>query len=120
MVGRLLDEISFTHFNHPTINLNLVVGLFGSILLIVLLILLARTRRAVSVEAIVWTLGISLIAVTSEYVWPNPRILITAFPAVIVLARNLKGRSYLFVAAVNGVLLAGMSWLTFVHVTLRP
>jgi hypothetical protein len=120
MAIRLSHEISFAHFNHPTINLNLPVGLVGAIFLIFALVLLARARRTVSVEAIVWTLGISWIGVTSEYVWPNPRILITAFPAVIVLARYLKGRSFAVLLAVNGALLAGMSWLTFVHVTLRP
>jgi hypothetical protein len=120
MAVRLSHEISFSHFNHPTINLNLPVGLVGTILLVVLLILMARVRREISIEAIVWTLGISLIAVTSEYVWPNPRILITAFPAVIVLARFLKGRAYYAVLGVNVALLGFLSWLTFVHVTLRP
>jgi hypothetical protein len=120
MAIRLSHEISFAHFDHPTINLNLPVGLVGTAFLIVTLILLAQARRTVSFEAIVWTLGISWIALTSEYVWPNPRILITAFPAVIVLARYLKGRSYVVLLAINGALLAGMSWLTFVHVTLRP
>jgi hypothetical protein len=120
MAIRLSHEISFAHFDHPTINLNLPVGLIGAAFLIVALVLLARARRTVSVEAIVWTLGISWIALTSEYVWPNPRILITAFPALIILARYLKGRPYVVLLAVNGALLAGMSWLTFVHVTLRP
>ncbi len=29
----LADEISFAHFNHPTINLNLVAGLAGAVFL---------------------------------------------------------------------------------------
>ena len=37
-------------------------------------------------EALIWTAGISFLAVTTENVPPNPRMLITAFPAVIVLA----------------------------------
>jgi hypothetical protein len=68
----------------------------------------------------VWTFGISLIAVTSEYVWPNPRLLITAFPALLVLARYLRGRGFALLACANVVLLVGLSYLTFVHVTLRP
>jgi len=116
----LVSQISFAHFDHPTINLNLVVGLIGAVVLIVLLVLLVRARRTVSVEALVWTLGISFLALTSEYTPPNPRLLITAFPALIVLAYYLKRRPYSVLLVVNGALLAGMSALTFVHVTLRP
>jgi hypothetical protein len=120
LVRRLADQISFSHFNHPTINLNLVVGLAGAILLIVLLALMFRIRRTISIEAIVWTLGITFLMVTAEYVPPNPRLLITAFPAVIVLAYYLKGRWFGALLAVNTALLAGLSYLTFVSITLRP
>lgn len=120
LTTRLAGQISFSHFNHPTINLNLVVGLAGAIVLLVLLVLLVTVWRTVSVEALVWTLGISLITVTAEYTPPNPRLLITAFPAVIVLAYYLKRRGFTAVLVVNGVLLAGLSALTFVGVTLRP
>jgi hypothetical protein len=58
--------------------------------------------------------------VTAEYVPPNPRMLITAFPAVIVLAYYLKGRAFGWLLLTNGVLLAGLSALTFVGITLRP
>lgn len=112
--------VSFSHFNDPTINLNLVVGAAGAILLIVLLVLLLRCRREVSVEALTWTLGISFLMVTSEYTWPNPRLLITAFPAVVVLARYVQGRGFTWLLWLNGVLLVGMSWLTFIGTTLRP
>jgi hypothetical protein len=114
------NEISFAHFNHPTIDLNLVVGLAGAILLLVLLVLLARCWRTVSVEAIVWTLGISYLALTSEYTPPNPRLLTTAFPALMVLAYYVKGRWFTVLAVLNGVLLVGLSALTFVGTTLRP
>jgi hypothetical protein len=121
LVRSLANQISFSHFNHPTINLNLVVGVAGAILLAVLLVLLFRRWRDVSVEALVWTLGITYLAVTSEYTPPNPRLLITAFPAVIAPAYWLRRRwSYASVAAISGVLLAGLSALTFVGTTLRP
>ncbi len=120
LTTRLAHEISFAHFNHPPLNLNLVVALAGSIVLLVLLILLVRVRREVSVEALVWTLGISFLAATSEYTPPNPRLLITAFPAVVVLARYLKGRPFAILLVANGVLLAGLSAPTFVGITLRP
>jgi hypothetical protein len=116
----LADQVSFSHFNHPTINLNLVVGLAGAIVLAVLLVLLFRRWRQVSVEALVWTLGIAYLSVTSEYTPPNPRLLITAFPAVIVPAYYLRGRGFASLAVLNGILLAGLSALTFVGTTLRP
>jgi Mannosyltransferase (PIG-V) len=120
MTHSLANEISFSHFNHPTIDLNLVVGVAGTIVLIALLVLLFRIWRTVSVEALVWTLGISFLTVTSEFVPPNPRLLITAFPAVMALAYYARGKAFACLALANGVLLAGLSALTFVGVTLRP
>jgi hypothetical protein len=79
-----------------------------------------RIRHTISLEAWVWTLGISFIAVTSEWVPPNPRLLITAFPAVIVLAYYCKGRRFNWLLALNTFLLLSMSALTFINVTLRP
>jgi hypothetical protein len=117
---RLAHHISFAHFNHPTINLNWPVGLVGAAVLLVLLVLMVRIRRTISIEAWVWTLGISFLAVTSEWVPPNPRLLITAFPAVIALAYYLKRNAFAWLLVANGALLAGMSALTFVSVTLRP
>jgi hypothetical protein len=120
MARSLANEISFSHFNHPTIDLNLVVGVAGAVVLLALVVLLFRLRREVSVEALVWTLGVSFLAVTSEFVPPNPRLLITAFPAVMALAYYVRGRAFACLALANGALLAGLSALTFVGVTLRP
>lgn len=117
---RLAHHVSFAHFNHPTINLNWPVGLVGAVILLILLVLMFRIRRTISLEAWVWTLGIAFLAVTSEWVPPNPRLLITAFPAVVVLAYYLKRAAFSWLLLANGVLLAGMSALTFVSVTLRP
>jgi len=120
LANALRQEVSFSHFNHPTINLNLVVGLIGAVVLIVMLILVVRNYREMSIEAIVWTLGISWLALTSEYTPPMPRLVITAFPAVIVLARYVHGKWWTALLWVNGVLLVGLSALTFVGTTLRP
>jgi len=120
LTEQLGDQISLHHFNHPTIDLNLVVGLGGAILLIGLLVLVLRNRREMSIEAIVYTLGIAWLGMTSEYVPPMPRLLITAFPAVIVVARYVRGRPFTALLWVNGIALAGLSALTFVGTTLRP
>jgi Mannosyltransferase (PIG-V) len=120
LIEVLYTELTQPHFNNPTINLNLVVGLFGAIFLVVVLRLVARNRRELSVEALVWTLGISFLALTSEYTPPNPRLLITAFPAVLVLARYVHGRAFTRLLAANAGLFLGLSALTFVGATLRP
>jgi Mannosyltransferase (PIG-V) len=120
LAEQLADQISLRHFNHPTIDLNLVVGFGGAILLIAMLALVARNRREMSPEAIVYTLGIAWLGLTSEYVPPMPRLLIVAFPAVIVVARYVRGRPFTVLLWVNGIALAGLSALTFVGTTLRP
>ena len=120
LTHQLTIQLGQPHFNHPTINLNLVVGLGGAIGLILMLLLIARNRREMSIEAIVYTLGISWLGMTSEYVPPMPRLLIIAFPAVIVLARYVRGRAFIALLCVNGVALASLSALTFVGTTLRP
>jgi len=119
-VKSLVHEFSFTHFDHPTINLNLVIGSLGAVVLAIGLVLVLRRPRRISVEAIVWTLGIALLATTSEYVPPNPRLLITGFPAVVVFAQHMRGRRFAAFATANAVLLALLSALTYVGTTLRP
>jgi hypothetical protein len=86
----------------------------------VLLVLMFKIRWTISVEAWVWTLGIGFLAVTSENVPPNPRLLITAFPAVIVTACYLRRRWFSVVLALNVGLLGLLSALTFVGPTVRP
>jgi thiol:disulfide interchange protein len=103
-----------------TVNLNLVVGVIGAVILAVELWLLWRSRRQVSFVALVWTAGIAFFALTSEYVPPNPRMLITAFPALMVVGRYVEGRWFAVLVFVNVWLLAGLSVLTFYSTTLRP
>jgi hypothetical protein len=86
----------------------------------VLLVLLLRRRRTVSLEALVWTLGIALITFLAERVPPNSRMLITAFPAILVLGSYGRGRRFWILQGVNTALLMAGSWLTFVTKTLPP
>ncbi len=120
LATKLAGQISFAHFNQPTINLNLPLGLIGAVVLLIMLALLWRSRRQVSIEAIVWSLGISVLALTSSNVPPNPRMLLTAFPALITIARFAQGRWFAVIAWLCGVLLIGHALLTFVGLTLRP
>jgi hypothetical protein len=121
LATKLGSQISFAHFNHPTINLNLVSGLLGAVALFAMLALVWRSRREMSTEAIVWTLGISFVALTAAYPFSaNPRVLITAFPAVMVVGRYVSGRRFALLAGVSCAGLAGLGLLTFVGKTLRP
>ncbi len=120
LTTKLFGQISLAHFNQPTINLNLVVGLIGAILLVGMLVMVFVARRSIPIEAIVWTLGISFLALTSEYVPPNPRLLITAFPALMVTAHYIRGRRFTVLLWANVLLLIVLSVLTFHGTTLRP
>jgi hypothetical protein len=116
----LASQISFTDLTERYVNLNLLIGLVGAVLLVVLIVLMFKQRRAVPIEAIVWTLGIAFFTFTSWNIPPNPRLLITAFPAIMVAAYYLRGKWLAIVLWINGVLLAGLSAITFVGVALRP
>ena len=117
---RMAPSFDPAHLNDPPINLNLVIGLVGAVIMAAELVLLWRSRRAVSVPAIVWTLGITFFAVTSEYVPPNPRMVITAFPMLMLVARWVKGRWWTVIVWVNGIAFVGLSLLTFYAHVLRP
>jgi Gpi18-like mannosyltransferase len=120
MAQKLASEISFQHFNEPTINLNLVIGLIGGVVLALWLGLVYLSRREISPEAILWTLAIAFLAYTSSNVPPLPRMLITAFPALMAVGRYARGRWFRVIMWGNGFLLAGLSMLTFYGFTLRP
>jgi hypothetical protein len=120
LTTKLASQVSFTHFDEPAINLNLVAGLVGGLLLAGIFVLMWHTRKRMSIEAIVWTLCVGFLALTSKFTPPNPRMLIIAFPALMVLAHYVRGRGFTVLMWTNGVLLVVMSWLTFVGVTLRP
>jgi len=117
LVIRLADEV-LAGFHE--VNANYVAGLLGAFVLIAGLILLVKTRPRISVPALVWTFGISLLVVTSENVPPNPRMLITAFPVVLVLAYRLKGRAFSWLIGASVVLLVLTSAMSYVGTTLRP
>jgi hypothetical protein len=92
----------------------------GIPLLLVGVTLLLRERGVVSTEALVWTLTIGALALFGENLGPNPRFLITAFPAVIVAARYCSGRSYRLLLTATIALLTLTSALTYGGHALTP
>ena len=85
-----------------------------------MLVLVFRARRQIPAPAIAWTLGVSFLALTSEYVPPNPRMLITAFPALMAVGHYVTGRWFRLLVWANGILLVVLSMMTFVGFSLRP
>jgi hypothetical protein len=92
----------------------------GAVIMIVELVLLLFYRRELSLPAIVWTVAIIFLALTSEYTPPNPRMVITAFPGLLLFARYLRGRAFNLLIAVSFVLFVVLSLLTFVGFSMRP
>jgi MFS family permease len=116
----LFDEIFHPAPGVPPPSLNIIVGLLGLVFLVWGLSSVWRTRRSVPLVAVVWTLGVTFLTITSAQVPPNPRMLLCAFPILIVLAARLEGRAYRRLIAATTVLLVGLSVLTFVSTSLRP
>jgi Mannosyltransferase (PIG-V) len=120
LTTRLWAQITHAHVNEKPVDLNLIVGLVGGILLAGMLVLVWRQRHRIPPAALVWTAGISFLALTSEYVPPLPRMVITAFPALMVVALYVRGKWWPILIWTNCVLLVVLSMLTFYGVTLRP
>jgi hypothetical protein len=120
LVLRIINESYFTHtFVH--INLNYIAGLVGAAFLFYALYLLVKTRPRIPAPALVWTFGIAFLAVTSENVPPNPRMLITAFPAVLVVAYHFKEKkAFNRLMGLTIVLLIVMSSASYIGTALRP
>lgn len=113
-------QVGALHLSSPTLDLSPLAALLGMIVLVAGVVLLVRPPRTVSLEAIVWTVAIGALAVFSEHVGPNARMLITAFPAVVVFAHRTRGRAYHWLLGFNGALLLAMSALTFTGHSLTP
>jgi Mannosyltransferase (PIG-V) len=119
--GRFLaHELRHADIAHLHIYLGPVAALVGAVVLLTGLALLLRKPRLVSLEAMTLTLCIGFLAVVSENVPPNPRILITAFPAVLVFAHYARRRGYGWLLAGSTVLLVLTSGLTYGGHTLTP
>ena len=114
---RIVPAVNPSH-HYPQLDLNYVVSTVGAVLMLYELWLLWRSRRELSLPAIVWTLGVTcFMAIT---VPPTPRLLITAFPMLVLLARWTRPKHFPVLVAVNVILLVGLSLLTFYLHVLRP
>jgi hypothetical protein len=98
IADRLLDhpETILGHLLNPSLwN-----GLLGSVFLACALVALVRVRHELSPGVLVYTAGVGVLTIWSVMSLTNARMLLIAFPAVIVWARRFGGRRRaLFLAA---------------------
>ncbi|MHB8659088.1 MAG: mannosyltransferase family protein [Solirubrobacteraceae bacterium] len=114
------EVVHFHGLHHHGINMNYVAGLVGAIVLVVALVWLLQGRRTISLPALVWTLAIAVLVVTSENTPPNARMLLVAFPVVVVFAQRLRARAFAWLLGVTTTLLLVMSFVSLVGTALRP
>ena len=102
------------------IDLNDLAALLGTAFLLWGFKLLWEHRSRVPLTAWVWTICVSLLALTSAKTPPNPRLLVLAFPLVIVVGAVLSERGYRLAMrwAIAATLV--MTPLTYVGMWLRP
>ena len=105
---------------HGPVNLNAIVGLLGAVFLAWGLVHLWRARDSVPVVALMWTVGVAVLTVTSDQLPPNPRMLLCAFPLLIVLAAQIEGRAWRRMIYLTSAALIVLSPLTFIARVLRP
>jgi peptidoglycan/LPS O-acetylase OafA/YrhL len=102
------------------VDLNGALALAGTAFLLWGFKLLWEHRSRVPLTAWTWTLCVSVLALTSAKTPPNPRLLIVAFPIVLVVGAALRGRAYN--RALRWALFATvlLSPITYVGMWLRP
>lgn len=102
---------------HPH-DLEAVVPALGLVFALAGLYLMTRWRPPVIVW--IYTVGILLSAFDSNMVGARPRVLLTAFPLIVAVARWVRPAAFGTVAAVSGFLLATMTFLLFSVVLVAP
>lgn len=116
----LLREPEAKHLlNHPTsvfvhlLNLSLWNGLLGSVFFFFALVALVRVRHELTPGIMIWTCGLGAITLWSAMSLTNARMLLIAFPAVIVWARTFTGRKFAVFLGAETTLLVLTSALTY-------
>jgi hypothetical protein len=117
---RAVRSISHADIHHLHIFFGPVAAVIGAVVLALGLTLLVRSPKKISAAAATWTVVIAALALVSENVPPNPRILITAFPAVLVFAYQCRRRQFTWLVGATCLLLVLTSALTYGGRTLTP
>jgi hypothetical protein len=116
----LAHQISTSpNFWHITFNSNYLAGLLGAVIYVAGLILLIRGPR-IPLPSMVWVLGLMLLTFTSQQTPPNQRLLLCAFPVLLVFAQRIRGRWFAGLMVFMAIALTLMDYITYVGVDLRP
>jgi hypothetical protein len=102
------------------IDLNGILALLGTAFLFYGLWRLWKVRSTLPVPVWVWTVFVALLALTSAKTPPNPRMLICAFPVVLIVGTQPEGRSRKWLLVADVACLLVMSGFTYVGYWLRP
>jgi hypothetical protein len=114
------DQIS-GQLGAGSIDLNLIAGLVGTVFLIYCLVLLWRERQRIGWPALTWTAFVAVLTLTSQRTPPNARLLLCAFPAVMVFAAKIHTRrGWKITILITITLLVVMSYLTYTSYNSGP
>ncbi len=121
--GSLIHQIFISGVgNHGPggIDLNGISALLGTAFLFYGLRLMWKVRETIPATVWTWTLVAALLALTSAKTPPNPRLLITMFPVVMIIGAHFTGRARTRLLIANVVVLLLMSPITYEGGWLRP
>jgi len=98
------------------VNPSLWNGILGTVFLVAALVMLVRVRHELTPGTVLWTCGVGAMTLWSVMTLTNARMLLLAFPAVIVWARCLSSRRFAVFLGVeaavflfaSGITLAGL------------
>jgi hypothetical protein len=110
----------FSGSGRQAFDLNRVVVLLGTVILVIGLAWLWRDRKTVPLEVLVYAAFMAILMVTSSHVPPSPRLLLADFPVVLIYAKRMRGRIWRWAVPITGTSLLVLSGLTYVGNTLRP
>lgn len=115
--GSTLDILS-NFLRRPLFDTNITVMLAGLLFAAVMLVLLVRARPPGVI--VVYTVAVMGMALLTPTMGARPRFLLTAFPLVTVLAKDLRGQAYSGVLATSATLLGAFTVMTMTSLLATP
>jgi heme/copper-type cytochrome/quinol oxidase subunit 4 len=79
--------------------------LFGLSIILTAALVTVLVRAKLAVELNIFAVGIVLLALISQVLYPNPRFLLTAFPLTIALASSLRTNPYRLVLVASAAVM---------------
>jgi hypothetical protein len=96
-------------FEHPFANANVDLRVYGAVFIAVTLVLLIRARPPGAILA--YTIGVVVLALGAQTLGARPRFVLTAFPLVAVLGRDVRGVGFSTLLGASAVALGALTVL---------